>query len=197
MPIHSRRARIVGNQKAQSFVEFAIFLPIFLIIVLGLTEFGFFLNQFLNIMDGPREGARWASDNNPITDTNFYAFTAAKAFYSTQPFNLDPNHDDIVISVFGITTNQSTGVSAVTSRYPSPTGYSKYAHYTSRFTSAKLETLLNTGSTNIPPNTGVVLVEIFYNYNQLLKLPWITVFLPDPILMYSYTIMPCPAVEPP
>jgi hypothetical protein len=184
------------SHKAQSFVEFAIFLPIFLIMITGLTEFGFFLNQYLNVMDGPREGARWAADNNPLTDANFYNYTAAKAFYSTQPFRIDTHRDDIVISVFSVTTDQGTGVSTVTSRYPSPSGFSYYSHYTSRFTNAKIESLLNTGSTNIPPNTGVVLVEIFYNYSQLLKLPWITVFIPDPILMYTYTVMPCPAAEP-
>ena len=46
------------------------------------------------------------------------------------------------------------------------------------------------------PNTAVVLVEVFYNYNQLLKLPWITAFVPDPQRLHSYTIIPVPAAEP-
>jgi hypothetical protein len=46
------------------------------------------------------------------------------------------------------------------------------------------------------PNTGVVLVEIFYNYPQILKLPVLTTILPDPIPLYVYTIMPLSAAEP-
>ena len=208
MPIHFRRTRIPKNHKAQSFVEFAVFLPIFLIMVTGLTEFGFLLNQFLNIMDGPREAARSAC-NDPalikpeLTEKRspFYANAITKALKSTQPFPLCTTHsdcptklalDDVVVSVFTVDGG------SVAHRYPEtdslgflPTeGY--YGHYATRFTTnAQVNSLINSG-----PNTGMVLVEIFYNYDQLLKLPWITVFVPDPILLYSYTMMPCPVAEP-
>jgi hypothetical protein len=46
------------------------------------------------------------------------------------------------------------------------------------------------------PNSGMVLVELFYNYHQTLALPWLTVWLPDPILLSSYAIAPVPAAEP-
>jgi hypothetical protein len=41
-----------------------------------------------------------------------------------------------------------------------------------------------------------MLVEVFYAYDQLLKLPWITAFLADPLPMHTYTIIPVPAAEP-
>jgi len=48
----------------------------------------------------------------------------------------------------------------------------------------------------VPPNSGVVLVEIFYNYPQVLKLPVFTNVLPDPIPLYVYSLMPVSAAEP-
>ena len=62
----------------------------------------------------------------------------------------------------------------------------------SHFTSDQIQALLDPTA----PNTAVVLVEVFYNYNQLLKLPWITAFVPDPQRLHSYTIIPVPAAEP-
>ena len=55
------------------------------------------------------------------------------------------------------------------------------------------------------PHSGVLLVEIFYNYPQILKLPLLsntTLFglpispIPDPIPLYVYTIMPISSAEP-
>src|SRR6185503_15045729 len=46
------------------------------------------------------------------------------------------------------------------------------------------------------PNSAAIAVEIFYAYDQVLKLPWITPFVPDPIKMWTYTIAPVPAAEP-
>jgi hypothetical protein len=42
----------------------------------------------------------------------------------------------------------------------------------------------------------VLLVEIFYNYPQKLRLPVFTQLVPDPIPVYVYAIMPLPAAEP-
>jgi Flp pilus assembly protein TadG len=193
-----RKAR--RERKAQSFVEFAIFLPIFLIMISGLTEFGFLLNEYLNLIDGPREGARWASDQGSDNSyqtggSPFYINTAGVALKSIEPIdsNVVRATGDVVISVFSI---DNTG--HVTARYPtgSPNGYSTFNNYTSRFTNAQVEARIN-GASLTPISTGIVLVEIYYNYSQLLKLPWITLFVPDPILVYSYTMMPCMAAQPP
>ncbi len=42
---------------------------------------------------------------------------------------------------------------------------------------------------NAPAN-GVLLVEVFYNYPQLLKLPVFEQVIPDPIPVYAYSVMP-------
>ncbi|SHI95900.1 Flp pilus assembly protein TadG [Clostridium cavendishii DSM 21758] len=46
------------NQKGQALVEFAIILPIFLILVMGIIQFGMILNTYLSIENASREGAR-------------------------------------------------------------------------------------------------------------------------------------------
>ena len=63
----------------------------------------------------------------------------------------------------------------------------------SNFTTADIANKLNG---LVPPNSGVVLVEIFYNYSQILKLPVLENFLPDPIPLYVYSLMPVSAAEP-
>jgi hypothetical protein len=195
------RRKVQRERKAQSFVEFAIFLPIFLVMISGLTEFGFLLNEYMNLIDGPREGARWAADQGSdnsfkTAGSPFYQDTVTYVLNAIKP--IDPfkirDTGDVVISVFSIDENKT-----VVARYPigDPNGWAKYNGTPSKFTNADVEGLINAASVSgTPLPTGIVLVEIFYKYDQLLKLPWITVFVPDPIPVYSYTMMPCMAAQP-
>lgn len=48
----------IHNQKGQSLVEFAIIVPILLLIVMGIFQFGMMLNAYLTIENVSREGAR-------------------------------------------------------------------------------------------------------------------------------------------
>lgn len=50
--------RSIHNQKGQSLVEFAIIVPILLLIVMGIFQFGMMLNAYLTIENVSREGAR-------------------------------------------------------------------------------------------------------------------------------------------
>jgi hypothetical protein len=108
---------------------------------------------------------------------------------------LDPmNGNDIIISAFSFTE----GV-GITNRHPDSNGwsYAEDLNYTSekesRFTSDNVtDRLFSLNS----PNTGYVLVEIFYYYDQLLKLPWITAIIDDPLLMHVYAFMPLTSAEP-
>ena len=53
------------KSRGQSLVELALFLPILLIMLSGLVEFGFGLNQYINIVEATREGARFGVDGDP------------------------------------------------------------------------------------------------------------------------------------
>ena len=46
------------DEKGQALVEFAIILPVLLLILLGIIEFGLMLNSYLTIQNASREGAR-------------------------------------------------------------------------------------------------------------------------------------------
>lgn len=47
------------NKKGQAMVEFAVILPILLLLVMGIIEFGLIFNAYLTIQNASREGARY------------------------------------------------------------------------------------------------------------------------------------------
>ena len=212
------RAKSIG----QSLVEFMVLLPVLLIMISGLIEFGFMLNYYLDLIDAAREAARYASDADVIRNPNS---PYAPLEVSTNPLYKDIQDlamqslaaasdgrvdwpkmrllhpgtfcdyvkGDIVISAFG-TLNKSPNPAIVDKRFPtdSPNGHSLCNHYFSKFTSADIQARLDAGA----PTSGIILVEIYFDYDQLLALPWITAFVPNPIHLHAYTIMPNAAVEP-
>jgi len=54
-----------SGQRGQSFMELAIFLPILLLMLAGMAEITFIFNDYLQMLDAVRYGARDSSDNNP------------------------------------------------------------------------------------------------------------------------------------
>jgi hypothetical protein len=200
----------------QSLVELAIFLPIILMMLSGLIEFGFLLNYYLNLMDGPREAARFAVDVTPFSgsgdDNNlsFYTNVTQQALGAIAPYQLNRETDDIVISVIAIKDG------AIFRRYPNvdaahgiPTdgqfSWNAYQRVVSGIPSdypfvanSKLtNTDINNYLLGAAPKIGAVVVELFYSYKQELALPWITMVVPDPIPLHMYAISPLPAATPP
>jgi len=202
-----RRKKSVG----QSLVEFTIMLPILLMMLSGLIEFGFLLNAYLDVIDAAREAARFAANDDPTKEDpfpiappfdNFYhrAWQGARgslatssdgriAWNSTDPSACAGVNGDIVVSAFEVLGT------TVENRWPLgyPAGASNCGNYLSKIADADVEGILS-GATI--PNSGLVLIEVYYEYEMLLGLPWITEFVPDPIVLYAYTIMPNTYVEP-
>lgn len=208
IPFRRGRERTLG----QSLVELAILLPLLLIMLSGLVEFGILLNYYLDLIDGAREAARWAADADPIrdaagtfvgTNNQFYLDVqqlTKESLLSSSDNRIDwlpPNDScvtnitggsDIVISAFGVMNG------AVDQRFPtgSPVGHTLCGHQVSKFTNADIDALLDP----LAPTTGLVLVEVFYDYHMVLALPWITAFVPNPITLHAYSIMPNVNIEP-
>lgn len=243
--------------KGQSLVEIAILLPVLLILLSGLIEFGFLFNEYLSLQDAVRNAARFASDSDytaaetadssgdipcdgtPGNDvfpqqlccsrtTDFYRQTSClvnqelsllapevhtlclqvsgnECLYSVIDPNegLDGSKNDILLSVFSV----EQGNPPVVRRFPPSTsgnggeaGWSyalAYHGYNTRNQSSSLSSTEIVNRLNsTAPSTGFLLVELFYNYNQKLKLPWITAFVGDPVLLHVYTIMPLVSAEP-
>ncbi|MEI8132172.1 MAG: TadE/TadG family type IV pilus assembly protein [Leptolinea sp.] len=267
----------IKKEKAQSFIELALVLPIILLILLGVVEVSFFISRYLDVMDLTREAARVASNLDPQIGKgwspntygcdkekfpyNFYYTTACIfappvpcALLPTSPptenpfcgginpvVSMNPAVDDVVISIFAIHT-PITGPRALTqtvlNAYPelnpivyptspppgladslSTDGYWAFStrdtprtdplvapvgnwqkdcegnvvlsepHYTTAVIEQEMKNVSH-------PRKGVVSVKFFYCYHQVLGLPIANWFVPDPLRIHAYSLMPLPAVQP-
>ena len=193
------RAKASPTEKGQSFVELSLVVVFLMIFVAGVVEFGFMLNNYLNLVDASREAVRYSSDTDPFKDgcTNrttddcidetFYYNTWQLTQEVLAPVELDESKgDDIVISFFSVK-------SGFYQRFPiSGLGKSMNGNQVSKLSNAEVQSRLDSTA----PPTGVLLIEIFYHYPQVLKLPVFTVFVQDPMPVYVYAIMPLTAAEP-
>ncbi len=200
----NKKTTRLRKSKAQSLVEFAITLPILLMLLGGVVEFGFALNYYLSLIDATREAARFYSNENPFVgaygtadNMSFYANTASMVRANLDPWVvnpsyqgrriiLDPAMDDVIITAYGTSNGNVT-------RFPSSGSYRLYNNQSPVFSNTAIQSQLVSGA----PNAGLLLVEVHYNYHQVLRLPWLLVFVPDPFIMRAYTIMPLAAAQPP
>ncbi|NPV55225.1 MAG: pilus assembly protein [Anaerolineae bacterium] len=224
-------------QKAQSFIELALVLPILLIMLLGMVEVVIFIGRYLDVLDLTREAARFASVRDPYTlaglDTvscsqpdpfHFYFHTSCIFSPPTGSPNctdtdwcnglnpymvFDPETDDIVISVYTVMDH-----SVQDPVWPQPDGYWAYSDHDADlahnsnfkrncagepvrtqpyYTKDRIDLDMSLNSTN---NKGFVAVEFYYCYSQVLGIPIMSDFLPNPIQIHAYTLMPLPAAQP-
>jgi hypothetical protein len=207
------------KRRGQSLVEFTIMLPVVMLLLSGLIEFGFLLNNYLDLIDAARDVARVAADDDPVHDCRgAFHPSPVKGGSDTdcgepifEPFgfyqrSLDAlagvlsgnreisisqtNGDDMVISVFSVSAGVAT-------RYPplyndgrcdqgGELGWRLYCNQQSAWSDSEIASKLQATA----PEQGFILVELYFNYHQRLALPWITAFLPDPVLLHAYAIMP-------
>ena len=216
------RARLSRNQKirkAQSLVEFTVLLPVILIMLSGLVEASFALNVYLDLTDSAREVSRYLSDKRPFNEgtlspnTLFYDVgreLANQQLEQAGQIQLDQTTDNIVISIFRVTGSTV----APDKRYPTLSndegclkggeiGWIGYCNTReSKFGTTACGTkpdcivMADLLGDLVAPDTGIVAVEIFYDHYMVLKLPWITAFIPDPITLHAYSFMPNAAAEP-
>lgn len=60
--------KCVRNKKGQALVEFAIILPVIMLLLMGMLEFGMMLNTYLELENASREGARTGIVGSTDTD---------------------------------------------------------------------------------------------------------------------------------
>lgn len=78
------------NEKGQTMVEFALLLPVLLLIVIGIIEFGFMFSGYLTLSNASREAVRTVS----LGETDAVASQRAKDVALT----LDPSKMNVSIS---------------------------------------------------------------------------------------------------
>ncbi|MCH7579701.1 MAG: pilus assembly protein [Chloroflexi bacterium] len=99
-----RIIRIANSTRGQSLMEISLLLPVLLIIVFGIIDFGLGMRSYISLSNGVREGARFAAIGNPAgapadcdgtTDTTVYgalcAATDGLDFDELEPHVTYPN----------------------------------------------------------------------------------------------------------
>jgi hypothetical protein len=211
------------KDRGQSFVELALIIPVLLVVLAGMTEVGFFMFAYLNALDLTREAARFAStrdfkiqelaDPDPghlpmsaCTDSVLHYYYDTACFFVDPQLNpylpLDPNnYDDVTISVFSVNENNT-----INQRFPTPSGvWSLYNNNWQKDCQGNVVTtnpditnadIQGDFLSNAPHSKGLVLVEVYYCYHQVLSLPFISQFIPNPLRLHTYSIMPAPEAIP-
>jgi hypothetical protein len=185
-------AKFSKKNKGQSFIELAITFTALMVILLGVVELGFLLNQYLELQDTVREVARIGSKSNPWTDDSLTTrepayFTKIATEYgvisSRSLLELDPATDDIVLSFYQINGTTVTKLGG---------DWQILGNHVSMVSTADIASHVDAAA----PCAGLIVVEGFYDYHQLLGAPGIASYLEDPIPVHTFTIMPLPAAEP-
>ena len=197
-------------------------LPVLLIMLSGLVEYGILLNYYLDIIDAARDAARFAADGDPLTmGDNFFTVVRNETTHSLLkasdgridwPKNPDATqclndvNGDIVVTTFSVVSDPvvcaAKGEAApcvdkwfTGSGGGGEDGNSMCGAYFSDpdLKEAGINAMLSGGGI---PNAGFVIVEVYYEYAQVLGLPWIRAFAADPIVLHAYSLMPNVHVEP-
>lgn len=210
----SRQARA---GRAQSFIELALVLPVLFIILLGLVEVAIFIGRYLDALELTRVAARFASKEEKFQ--NDYYGEIAKIFQPPEVglneyLMLNPATDDVIISYFMI---YKEGGNTRYLMYPNPTGWALSNHdtgidedniYTDNwkrncqgeevrtepyYTVDRVRQIVETDSSEY--NRGFVAVEIYYCHQQVIGIPIISEFIPNPIQIHAYTILSFPPLQ--
>ncbi len=180
----------------QSMVELALTLPILIILFLGLIELSLALRAQLVLVNANREAARFAA-RGTFSDEQI-ATQALRSFGQQLPVRttgLKPN-TGIIITRFHIPDDATQ-----TAYYYTPVYATGTLTYTSKI-SPELELVTLTAQNNsfndalvathqeaVRSVHDVVFVEIFYYHNQVLHAPVVEWIFPEPIVLYSRTMM--------
>ncbi len=147
----------------------------------------------------PPEGAETCRENDPFCNgLNPYIL-------------LNPQTDDVVISVYTVAVGAATPIRAwpAGSEYWALSDHDEDREHNGNWQrNCAGETvrtqphftrdvvMASANNPDSPGSKGFVAVELYYCYEQVLNLPIFTQFVPNPIQIHAYTIMPLPAAQP-
>ena len=180
--------------RGQSLLEFALALPVLLILFLGLIEVALVLRSQLVLTNANREAARYAS-RGIYTDAQV-AERALASFAGQLPVDVSSEsaNTSIIITRFHIPVVPATGVDEPT-RFPvyitgtfAYTDDNQVLTTKSKLPAKHLDTLVQ-GNANYPTDHDLVYVETYYDHHQLLNAPLISRFIPKSIVLYVRTAM--------
>ena len=203
-------------------IEFAILLPILIMLFSGMVEFGFMLNTYMSLLDSTRQSARLCSNMTPfklvnnviVDDTNFSPYCAQAVVITLDPslatppdpnarlIVMDPTRDDVIVSILRVTV-VANAIDKIDRLPEGKFFYSLYGNEDSAYSNTDIEDFMTqedpvTHVNSLPVETGILIVEVYYGYEGILKLPWVAAFMSeaDPIMLHASTIMPLVAAKP-
>ena len=199
------------RERGQSVLEFAVILPVLLILLIGVAEMGFALRNYLVVVNASREGGRFAArgrySDEDVIDRVVVAGGVIRAgtpitnvpFLRTEDVHgAEPNAGIIVTHVVMSSTGtiDSTSVTFSGVRRDEPggcrlvepdDGVSK-DQIGDRHRSATEDIKAMREAEGYEPMINhIVVVEVFYLHHPLLNSPFVP--LPDPLEMYARTEM--------
>jgi hypothetical protein len=213
-----KRWWIRGN-KGQSLVEFALALPVLLIMFAGLVEVGAALRNYLVLVNANREGTRFAARGRWFdTDEEInYIFDRVVAAAGTErrdgepvPFlrpkdfgELETNTTMALYYIEVPDQIDDTGGSVVEPTVVYGPWYTGTLHYGDSRVNATAEAenarevnynfnreyFVDQKLLDIPSEDNFVIIETWYEHEQLLKLPIFTELLPEKFTLYARTKM--------
>jgi Flp pilus assembly protein TadG len=220
---HAMRKSSSYATRAQSFLEFALLLPLLLILLLIMVELGFVMNAYLSLLDSTRQTARVYSGFQPFnddeTDKLTYYSDAADLLIETLNSNSyqikynDPAGaiDNVLVSVIGVDVNTDADPDVITIiRHPDSSEYwalnpdSVTAGYGSKYADdATIQAYMTKGGST-PVTTGLLIIEVYYSYEGTLQVPGIRFFDTyigfatdeNPLVLYAYSAMPLGPAKP-
>ena len=92
-----RRARNAGSDDGASAVEFALILPLLLVLVFGIIDYGWWFGETLGLRSGVREAARLSAVNEILPGPN--SADAVKEVLLERSPQLELDADELAVSV--------------------------------------------------------------------------------------------------
>jgi hypothetical protein len=184
--------------RGQSLVELALTLPILLLLLLGLIELGMALRAYLVLVNANREAARFAGrglySDDQVARQALQAFAGQLPARTAEP---DPN-TKIIITHFYIKSDPLEPATFDEPVYI--TGTLDYDTETKIDRDVYAVSLkahnddFNDGLEAKQPDAvrqahDVIFVEIYYLHNQVLHAPLVEWVFPEPMVLYSRTMM--------
>jgi hypothetical protein len=131
-PLHKTKSRLAGrlrDERGQVLVEFALVLPVLLLLILGIVYFGRYMNYSNQETQLAEEGARWAAvNNNPsTTGQTLQTFIRSQAQPELQAGSSDVTSPAMVWIYYPTGSSGAFGTSVrvcvvATVKYPTPIG---------------------------------------------------------------------------
>lgn len=209
-----RTLKRYSKTKAQSMVEFAISLPILILLFTGMIEFGFMLNTYLSLQDATRASARLFSNETPfefdvngdvVDKISFYEdsaqFVVDTLELNAREVSIDSTRDNVLVSVITVDVDNDVDPPVIDTitRHSGGDFYYLYgdAIPATLYDNTSIEDFM-TANSSIPVDAGLLVIEIFYSYEGVLNLPWTIPFFSEdnPTTLYASTIMPLTAAKP-